>query len=59
MIQTTVAACIFRKTETSPWERGIMIGEGKAIVDKNYKILDSVWTYKIYHDQGCFLTELG
>lgn len=59
MIETTVSSCIFKRTDHHAWEKGVMIGEGDAIVDKNFRIVNLVWDYKILHDQGCFLTQLG
>ncbi len=45
-METTVTTCIFRRIKRGKIERGIMIGEGEIIIDKNFKPVPApIWSY--------------
>lgn len=51
---TTVSPCIFKRTQKSKTERGIMIGQGDLIIDRNMlPVVNTVWNYTILPYEGC------
>lgn len=52
--RTRVSVCIFRRTFTSNYERGVMLGHGDVILDLNKKVVKKVYDYAETPDEGCF-----
>jgi len=52
--RTRVSACIFRRTFTSSYERGVMLGHGDIIIGLDKKIVKKVHDYAETPDEGCF-----
>lgn len=52
--RTRVSACRFKRTETSDYERGVMLGYAEIIVDLNKKVVKKVWNYIETPEEGCF-----
>ena len=58
-MKTTVTMCIYKRTKRAKTERGIMIGEGDLIIDKNNKSVKvPIWTYTILWQEGTLPVEL-
>lgn len=50
---TTVSPCIFKRTEDSSEERGICIGNGEIIIDRDFKPVKApIWNYTILYHAG-------
>lgn len=58
-IKQTISVCIFFRTSESSGERGIMIGHGDLIIDRNNKPVEApVWSYTILWDELTVKVEL-
>ncbi len=54
MNQIQVTACRFKRSESEPYERGVMLGHGDVIVGQDKKVVKKVWTYDETPEEGCF-----
>jgi len=54
-----VVQCTFKRTQKGRVERGIMIGEDRVIVDKNFRAVKApVWSYTNHPFEGCIVFRL-
>lgn len=59
-VETTVTICIFKRKKYSKQERGIIIGNGELIIDRNFKPVEigDVWDYNMLPYEGLLPIEL-
>lgn len=59
IIKQSVQLCLFQRNRFSVQEKGIMIGDGDLIVDKNNKpVNDQIWSYTTLPHEGLIWFEL-